>query len=224
LSLISPTVADAQLEKVWVGGRTGAVRATVLDILRDQPGLTVVEHDFDAADDDTHGPSAMVCDLEELPKATALRARLRARSGERCHVVCVLGGDAREDVRRAVTAGADSVVAEGGLRRTLVPALHATLAGLLAVPATLRHAIDAPSLTNREKQILALVVMGFSNREIADRLVVSESTVKSHLFSAFRRLGVRTRREAISLILDPSRGYGSGILGITEKIGERDAT
>ena len=75
-------------------------------------------------------------------------------------------------------------------------------------------AVERPPLTPREKQVLALVVMGYTNREIAEQLVLAESTVKSHLFSAFRRLGVRSRSEAVALITDPSRGLGSGILTI----------
>ena len=61
-----------------------------------------------------------------------------------------------------------------------------------------------------------MVVIGLSNREIADQLFLAESTVKSHLFSAFRRLGVRTRGEATALILDRDQGLGSGILTITQ--------
>jgi DNA-binding NarL/FixJ family response regulator len=94
------------------------------------------------------------------------------------------------------------------------PALRAALEGLLVLSPPLGPAVERPPLTPREKQILALVVMGFTNREIADQLVVAESTVKSHLFSAFRRLGVRSRSEAVALITDPSRGLGSGILTI----------
>jgi DNA-binding NarL/FixJ family response regulator len=78
-------------------------------------------------------------------------------------------------------------------------------------------AVERPPLTPREKQVLALVVMGYTNREIADQLVLAESTVKSHLFSAFRRLGVRSRSEAVALITDPARGLGSGILTIARE-------
>ncbi len=96
----------------------------------------------------------------------------------------------------------------------VVAAVHGALAGLLVLSAPLGAAVERPPLTPREKQILALVVMGYTNREIADQLVLAESTVKSHLFSAFRRLGVRSRSEAVALITDPARGLGSGILTI----------
>jgi DNA-binding NarL/FixJ family response regulator len=69
-------------------------------------------------------------------------------------------------------------------------------------------------LSTREKQILGLVVMGYMNSQIAERLFLAESTVKSHLHSAFGKLGVRSRNEAVSLILDPARGLGIGILGV----------
>jgi DNA-binding NarL/FixJ family response regulator len=92
----------------------------------------------------------------------------------------------------------------------------AVAAGQIVIPRSLRAAVAKPVLTTREKQILALVVMGLSNREIADQLFLAESTVKSHLFSAFRRLGVRTRKEASALILDAQQGLGTGILTITQ--------
>ena len=68
------------------------------------------------------------------------------------------------------------------------------------------------------KQILGMVVLGFSNAEIAAKLYVSESTVKSHLSSAFATIGVRTRKQAAALILDPGSGFGTGILAITDPI------
>ena len=72
----------------------------------------------------------------------------------------------------------------------------------------------APSLSVREKQVLGMVVMGFSNGEIASRLFVAESTVKSHLSSAFAKLGVRSRHEATDLIVNRAWGIGLGILSI----------
>ena len=89
------------------------------------------------------------------------------------------------------------------------------LAGQTAVPRMLRASVRAPSLSFREKQILGMVVMGFTNCEIASRLFLAESTVKSHLSAAFRKLGVQSRSEAASLILDPHGSLGPGILAIT---------
>jgi ATP/maltotriose-dependent transcriptional regulator MalT len=88
-------------------------------------------------------------------------------------------------------------------------------AGQVVFPAT---AVERarPALTVREKQVLGMVVLGFSNAEIAQKLFVAETTVKSHLSSAFAKLGVRSRRAAADAILDPVNGLGTGILAISE--------
>ncbi len=74
--------------------------------------------------------------------------------------------------------------------------------------------IDPAALSAREKQVLGLVVMGYTNSKIAEQLFLAESTVKSHLSSAFAKLGVRSRNEAVELILDADRGRGIGILAL----------
>ena len=61
-----------------------------------------------------------------------------------------------------------------------------------------------------------MVVMGFANREIAGKLFITEATVKSHLSSAFQKLGVRSRTAAAALILDSDGGLGTGILAISD--------
>jgi DNA-binding CsgD family transcriptional regulator len=117
---------------------------------------------------------------------------------------------------RGAARGRGGLCGAGGGEAALPATLAAVAAGQLAIPTALRATVTKPVLTTREKQILALVVMGFSNREIADQLFLAESTVKSHLFSAFRRLGVRSRKEATALILDAEDGLGRGILAITQ--------
>ncbi len=94
--------------------------------------------------------------------------------------------------------------------------MRSAVAGQISYPRELMPTQLRAALTNREKQILGMVVMGFRNAEIAAKLHVSESTVKSHLYSAFTTLGVGSRKEAVSLILDPNAGFGTGILAITE--------
>ncbi len=120
----------------------------------------------------------------------------------------------RWDVRAALAAGAAGIVLHEDLDSALGPCLRAVLAGQTCVPRDHWRQIEPPALSTREKQILGLVVMGYMNSQIAVQLFLAESTVKSHLSSAFGKLGVRSRNEAVNLILDPERGLGMGILSL----------
>jgi DNA-binding NarL/FixJ family response regulator len=137
---------------------------------------------------------------------------LRRRSPELA-VILVVGQANAGDVRRALQAGAHAVVPEASVEEALVPSIGAALAGQLAFPARTGAAGAPKHLSPREKQILGLVVMGMSNADIAAKLFLAESTVKSHLSSAFSKLGVSSRSEAATVILDPESG-GLGILTI----------
>jgi len=127
-------------------------------------------------------------------------------------IVCDRSGDG--DVHRALAAGATGVVLSAELERALLPVLLAVSAGQVSVPGAHGDEVRARVLTNREKQILSLVVMGMTNAQIGTKLFLAESTVKSHLSSSFTKLNVASRSEAVNLILDPKRGGGLGILRI----------
>lgn len=120
----------------------------------------------------------------------------------------------RRGVRGALAAGATGVVLQESVEAALAPSIWAALAGQTCVPRRYGPQIEPPALSSREKQILGLVVMGYTNGQIARQLFLAESTVKSHLSSAFGKLGVRSRNEAVSFILDPDHGLGMGILGL----------
>lgn len=104
--------------------------------------------------------------------AAAVRAVARGQS--------ILGAEARELVMGALTAPA--------------PEAHPTTTDAVSR----RY----PELTAREAEVLALAADGLGNREIAERLYIGVSTVKTHINAIFAKLGVRTREEAVALARD----------------------
>ena len=140
--------------------------------------------------------------------------RIDALTQYEARVIVVCPPTQSRDVRALLGAGAAGIVPTQDTRSILEPCVRAVQAGLTCVPREHSGQIEPPALSAREKQILALVVMGYSNMQIANQLFLAESTVKSHLSSAFGKLGVRSRNEAIHLILDPDRGLGMGILAL----------
>lgn len=128
-------------------------------------------------------------------------------------VVVVPAADGqRPTLRRMLDLGADAVVLEGQVEHNLPSALAAVQSDQVVLPRELVRRQQTP-LSFREKQILALVVMGYTNAGIATKLFLAESTVKSHLSSAFAKLGVRSRHEAAALLADPQQ-MGLGVLTI----------
>lgn len=116
---------------------------------------------------------------------------------------------------RTIAARLEGGVLTSEIEHTLLPTLAAVAVGQCVVPPTIRQIVDRPPLSPRERQILAMVVLDFSNAEIARKLFVSESNVKNHLSSAFQKLGVKSRSAASELILDHESGLGPGILRIS---------
>ena len=63
-------------------------------------------------------------------------------------------------------------------------------------PQARRHVWPAADLTRREREVALLVARGLSNRQIATQLVITEKTVKNHVYQVLGKLGVRTKAEA----------------------------
>ncbi|HVO55194.1 MAG TPA: response regulator transcription factor [Solirubrobacterales bacterium] len=177
--------------------------------------LSAAEYDpVPVVGDDT---LVLVSAYRRLGGPACAQVRELTRSAPELVVIVVVEGAGPGDVRRALQAGAQAVVTEASIEDALLPSITAALAGQIVIPA--RSGVrGAPQLlTNREKQILGLVVMGMTNAAIASKLFLAESTVKSHLSSAFSKLGVSSRSEAATVILDPESGAGLGILTIPTK-------
>ncbi len=146
------------------------------------------------------------CDVD-LPREMATLRRLRRELREPA-VVAVSPIATGMGVRRALDAGADGVVFESELESTLAVAVRAVASGQSVVPRKLRASVERPAFSHRERQVLSFVSRGLTNAQIAEQLYLSESTIKSHLSSAFSKFGVRSRKEAATLFLELEQAKG----------------
>ncbi len=142
----------------------------------------------------------LVCDVD-LPREMATLRRLR-REVPGPAIVAISPTATATGVRRALDAGADAIVFEPLLESTLAVTVSAVGSGQSVVPREMRASVERPAFSHRERQVLTFVSQGLTNAQIADELFLSESTIKSHLSSAFAKFGVRSRREAAALFLE----------------------
>jgi DNA-binding NarL/FixJ family response regulator len=143
--------------------------------------------------------AVLVCDFD-LPTEMAMLRRIRREL--RLAIVVISPPATATGVRRALDAGADAIVFEPMIESTLAVTVSAVGSGQAVVPRELRASVQRPTLSHRERQVLTYVCDGLTNSQIAEQLFLSESTVKSHLSSAFAKFGVRSRREAAALFLE----------------------
>jgi DNA-binding NarL/FixJ family response regulator len=127
-----------------------------------------------------------------------------------CSIVVVTTTEDTGLIRKALRCGADGFVFHSAAATALAPAVEAVRVGHLSVPQAIRRRARWSQFSVRERQVLRLVAGGLTNSEIADRLILAESTVKCHLSSGFRKLGVSSRAEAAAVVLDPQTGLRVG--------------
>jgi len=140
------------------------------------------------------------CDVN-APRDMASLRRL-CRQTPRSAVIVVTSPSTGTGVRRALDAGASGVVFDPDLERTLAIAVRAVAIGQSVVPRKLRAGVERPVLSHRERQVLELVRKGLTNAQIAERLFLAESTIKSHLASIFAKFGVHSRKEVTIAVED----------------------
>jgi two-component system, NarL family, response regulator LiaR len=129
-------------------------------------------------------------------------------------VIALTSFKEREQVQSAIQAGAIGYLLKDISAEDLARAIRQAHAGkpTLAPEAVdvLIHAARSPeirwgdNLTEREREVLALMVDGLNNQQIAERLVIGLSTAKSHVSNVLSKLGVSTRTEAVTFALKNS--------------------
>ncbi|PYO41233.1 MAG: DNA-binding response regulator [Gemmatimonadetes bacterium] len=150
-----------------------------------------------------HKPDVVVLDLELTSiKGTEVIAALRDRTAPPKVLVLTAYNDG-ESLRSALDAGADGLALKTESPQQTLTAIRQVYAGQLVFPQAARRWIDgragagAPGeLTPREREVWALVANGLTNPQIAERLGLSDNTVKFHVQHLFSKLGVKNRTEA----------------------------
>ena len=152
-----------------------------------------------------HKPDVMLIDLR-MPVIGGVEAITKIRQefpDARLIVVTTYDGD--EDIYRSLQAGAKGYLLKDMFFEELEAAIRSVHAGSRRIPAViaerLAERMSCSALTERELEVLELIVKGQSNKEIANTLKISEATVKSHINSLLSKLGVSDRTQAATTAL-----------------------
>jgi DNA-binding NarL/FixJ family response regulator len=178
-------------------------------LLESEPGFEVVAEAVDGLDAsriarDVH-PDVMLLDVA-MPRMGGVEA-LTTIQQEATRVILLTAAIEPSELLRAIQLGARGVVLKESATRLLIDGIHRVMDDKYVIGAgvvddrdqAVRH-VGAQrtrryELTSRELEIVAAVVSGDSNRDIADRLAISLQTVKHHLTSVFDKTGVSSRLE-----------------------------
>ncbi|WP_436499921.1 response regulator [Actinokineospora sp. HUAS TT18] len=187
------------------------VRAGLRAVLESEPDLVVAADvgTAEAAVERAGEVDVVLMDLRfgaGLTGITATREITSRPDGPR--VIVLTTYDTEADIIAAVEAGACGYLLKDAPPEELVAAVrsaaagHSALAPSIAVRLMDRMRAPAQSLSPREIEVLRLVAAGLSNQQIAQRLFVSQATIKSHLVHVFTKLDVDSRTAAVAAAVD----------------------
>ncbi len=154
-------------------------------------------------------PDVILMDLR-MPGTDGVTAiRRLAAAGSSARVLVLTTYDTDSDVLPAIEAGATGYLLKDAPRDDLLSAVGAAARGEAVlsprVGAVILDQVRQPArdaVSARELEVLRLVASGFGNREAAERLFISEATVKSHLLHIYAKLGVNDRAAAVGAAFD----------------------
>jgi DNA-binding NarL/FixJ family response regulator len=183
------------------------LREGIAAIINSQPDMTLVAHA-------TSGREAIHRFREHLPDVTLMDLRLPDLSGidamiairnefpdARILMLTTFEGDV--EIQRALAAGARGYILKSMPPQELAESVRQVHAGRKRIPsqiaAQLAEHLGDELLTDRERDVLQHVAGGSRNREIGERLLISEETVKVHVKHIMEKLGANDRTEAVTI-------------------------
>lgn len=216
---VTPTPEMAEQENV------ATIRIAIADdhtIFRDGlRRLLSLEDDFDVvaeAKDGSevidllreHDPDVLLLDLK-MPGLDGLTVLQRVQSQKiKTKIIILTASEDEGEYVQAMKYGTSGIVLKQTATDLLIKSIRKVVEGEIWLDAKTTAAVmrqfaspsqpsprerDQPRLSNREREIVAFVAQGFKNREIAERMFISEQTVKNHLHNIFDKLGVSDRLE-----------------------------
>jgi NarL family two-component system response regulator LiaR len=153
-------------------------------------------------------PDVVIMDLVMPVMGGVDATRIITREYPNIHVIALTGFQDQQQIYDALEAGATSCLEktvtvgelENAIRKAhLGEATLSTEATLALIKAATQPAEPEFNLTPRELEVLALLGFGFTNPHISNRLLVSRSTVKTHVSSILKKLGAASRTEAVAI-------------------------
>lgn len=185
------------------------VRMGLTAIINSQPDMIVVAEAGDGRQAvelfSQHRPDITLIDIR-MPELNGIEATAEiCRMDEKARVIVLTTYDGDEDIYRALRAGARAYLLKDMFREELLKAIRNVHAGRKHIPSevAVRLAERTPGseLTAREMDVLALIVKGLSNKDIAIALSIAEGTVKLHINNILSKLDVEDRTQATTVAL-----------------------
>lgn len=181
------------------------VRQGLAAIINDEPDMTIVAQAENGQQAIAlyrqHQPDVVLMDLQ-MPILDGVAAITQIKSEfADAHIIVLTTYDGDEDIYRGLQAGARGYLLKGATAEEMLNAIRQVHQGQKYIPlqvaAKLVERLNSTELTDRELEVLQLLVVGKSNADIAIALSVSERTVKFHINNIFNKLGVSDRTQAV---------------------------
>ena len=179
------TIIESEPDMILVGQAANAAEA-IAEFRRHRPDITLMDLRLPG----TNGTDALITIRGEFPDA---------------RIIMLTTSDGDADIQRAMRAGAWGYILKSMPLEELLAVVRSVHAGRRHVPAEvavrLAEHLGEEDLTTRELEVLQLIRDGYRNKQIADRLLIAETTVSFHIKNLVSKLGANDRTHAVTIAL-----------------------